>query len=135
MHLIYIYIIELIIFITLSIENKYYPPFEIKYYINKLKNNNCLIPIFDNISDDITTQLLFKKDITIYIKYGVNMKRLTISNSINLDKLKIILYKEFNINNTNNNKIIFSNEILLENITIGEYFIEDGYSIYLQELN
>jgi hypothetical protein len=141
-----VYLRELIIFITLSefLAKSYYPPFEIKSYITKLKNNNLLSKLV--ISDDPETQILFKEniltyfnikskctyieEITINIVYGVNMKRLSISNLTKLDDLKNILFNNFNLV-PSLQTISFSNQILKNNLSVGEYFINNSDTLYL----
>ena len=141
----YKYTDELIIFITLASLSYYYPPFEISRYLNILKENNIKLPVL-LISDDINIEKKFKDDmykyfnkestctsienITINVRYKVNFKKVRVSNLIKLDDLKLLVKKEFNI--VEDIFIVFSNEILLNNKRIGEYFIEDGYTIYIQ---
>ena len=141
-----VYLNELIIFITLSefLSKSYYPPFEIKTYITKLQNMYLLSNL--TISSDSLTQISFENDmytyfnkkskctyiddITINIIYGVNMKRLTVSNLTNIDDLKKILFNNFNLE-PSLQTISFSNQILKDNLTLGEYFINNSDTLYL----
>jgi hypothetical protein len=141
-----VYLNELIIFITLSefLSKSYYPPFEIKTYITKLQNMYLLTNLI--ISSDSLTQISFQddmykyfnkkskctyiEDITINIVYGVNMKRLIVSNLINIDDLKKILFNNFNLE-PSLQTISFSNQILKNNLTLGEYFINNSDTLYL----
>jgi len=144
------YLNELIMFITLSefLSKSYYPPFEIKTFITKLHQNNYPFAKIV-LSDNPLTQISFQTDlfeyfhieskctyaanINVFVIYGINIKDLTVSNLTKLDDFRQILFEKFNLDQSYLT-IKFSNKFLTENLTLGEYFINNLDKIYLYSL-